>query len=745
MKSFFGSHLKAIAALVAICIGGAWAVVEKMPDLKDKRDGRTYKTVQIGTQRWMAENLRYPLKGSFCYDDRDYNCETYGRLYNWAMARMLVDFYNNTSIKKIKQINKIHDICPAGWHIPSNKEWKILKAYVGKSGKSDGVGISLRSSNLWDRELRLPAGSDEFGFGAIPAGERYFIGTYMDMGSSTQFWASNELDAGGASFWRLTYDSRGLEQIYENKENGVSVRCVEDKLYKIKEPPAPVQKVVAKTVEVQGRKVETVHIGDQVWMANNFDVKVPGSYCYEDKEENCRKYGRLYPWTTVVKLSEEFGKKVARDSISKVKPKGICPNGWHVPTARDFFRLDSYLRDIDEAIGVGVNLRSRRGWEEGENSLPGVNGFGFNAEALGARNYTEPRQICTKVLKDIVMPSEDGGKNGGRNGAVAGVPDTIYADSCVLDTTWVPELAYQGLRKFTGFWSGSEADSAKAIVLKLSYDDDDLIQDSVGKEEGYYLRCIMDPPDIDEIYDSTSIYDKRDDNRYKTVVVGENTWMAENLRYAAPGSYCYEDKDIRCRSYGRLYPWHVAMRLPEDYIDESRTGMIMEEHQGICPDGWHIPTNNEWIALGQKALNMRRGGIGSALKSKEGWARGGAPISAVSGFNALPSGSRFAEGEYAELGTSAYFWAAQGGEGNGAVYWNIINSKDDFTPMEDFDKFSFSLRCVKNKPLPQKAEASAEAPATADVSATKATETPAPSEEKTVAPSAENAPATSAK
>lgn len=685
-------YFKSVVSLCALLgATSSFAYVEKMPDFKDKRDGRVYKTVQIGQQRWFAENLRFSLKGSYCYEKKDYNCETYGRLYTWAQARMLVDYYNSTSIKKIKQINKVHDICPMGWHIPSNKEWKTMKAYVGKLGISDGVGISLKSPELWEKELRLPAGSDEFGFSALPAGERYFMGEYMDQGSSAQFWASNEYDAGGGYFWRLSYDSRTLDRIYESKENAVSIRCVEDKLYEIKEPPSPVPHIEPKVVEVQGRKLQTVHIGDQVWMANNVDTKVPGSYCYENKEENCQKYGRLYPWTAVVKLAAEYTNKVARDSISKVKPKGICPNGWHVPTARDYYRLDSYLKDIDDAVGVGTNLKSRTGWNESDDALQGINGFGFNAEPFGVIKYGEPKMICETIIKDIILPEKKGG-----------VPDTILTDSCVVDPEWKPALAFTAHGNFTGFWSGTEADTTTAVVWKLSNDEDDFIQDSAKKEEAYYLRCIMDPPDVDEIYDSTSIYDKRDDNRYKTVVVGEDTWMAENLRFAAPGSYCYEDKDIRCKSYGRLYPWHVAMRLPENYIDESMTGMILEEHQGICPDGWHIPTNNEWIALGQKALNMRRGGIGSALKSKEGWVRGGAPISAVSGFNALPSGSRFAEGEYAELGTSAYFWAAQGGDGNGAVYWNIINSKDDFTPMEDFDKFSFSLRCVKNKAAAEK-------------------------------------------
>lgn len=692
-------------AYAFVWTASSFAYVEKMPDFKDKRDGRVYKTVQIGEQRWFAENLRFNVKGSFCYEDRNYNCEKYGRLYDWSMVMMVVDYYNRRSLSKLSEkykSGKIHDVCPVGWHVPSNKEWKIMRHFVGKKGISDGVALSLKSTDLWEKELRIPSGSDEFGFNALPGGERDFEGRYFDLGRSAVFWTSTEYANDGARIWWIYYDSRNIEGNYDTKETGASVRCVEDRLYEIKEPPSPVPTIKPKVVEVQGRKIETVHIGDQVWMANNLDVKVPGSYCYENKPENCEKYGRLYPWHVVVKLGEEFASKSGRDSISKVKPKGVCPNGWHVPTILDFHRLDSFLKDIDNSVGVGTNLKSRTGWAESEDALQGTNGFGFNAEPLGSISYTKPRMICETVVKQIVPPEKKGM-----------AADTVYADSCVVDSTWKPELAFNGFGSFTGFWSGTEADSVSAMVMSLSKDEDDFIRDTVRKDEAHYLRCIMDPPDVDEIYDSTSIFDVRDDNRYKTVTIGGDTWMAENLRFAAPGSFCYEDKDMRCKSYGRLYPWHVAMRLPADYVDNSMSGGITAEHQGICPEGWHMPTNDEWIALGQKALNMRRGGIGSALKSKEGWVRGGAPISAVSGFNALPAGSRFADGEYAELGTSAYFWAAQGGDGQGAVYWNIIHSKDDFASMEDFENFSFSVRCVKNKLAPVKAavESTAEVPA----------------------------------
>lgn len=424
---------------------------------------------------------------------------------------------------------------------------------------------------------------------------------------------------------------------------------MEDKLYEVKEPPPPPRKVIPQVVKVQNKELRTVHIGDQIWMVDNLNVNVPGSFCYEYKEENCEKFGRLYPWTVAMKLNEKFSRTVARDSVMKRKPRGICPNGWHVPTVFDFQNLIAYLKDIDDAVGAGTNLRAREGWQESDDVLLGEDGFGFSGLAAGFRDS-------------------------------AGV--------------------FAGRELFAGFWSGTEGDSLQALAWTLPYDNDDFVMDSASKDKAYSVRCLMDPPDEDELYDSTSLTDSRDGNRYRTVAVGEDVWMSENLRFAALGSFCYEDKDNRCRNYGRLYPWHVAMRLPEDFIENSLDSTSLDavalEHQGVCPDDWHIPRREEWLRLGEYAVSLRKG-LGAALKSRDGWAQGGEPVNNASGFNAIPAGSRYIDGEYAELGSSAYFWAAEGGAGMGAVYWNLINSKDDFTTAEDFEHSAFSLRCVKNK------------------------------------------------
>ena len=85
----------------------------------------------------------------------------------------------------------------------------------------------------------------------------------------------------------------------------------------------------------------------------------------------------------------------------------------------------------------------------------------------------------------------------------------------------------------------------------------------------------------------------------------------------------------------------------------------------------------------------------------------------ASGFNVLPAGTRInADGEFTELGSSAYFWAAEGGGGMGAAYWYVVSSKEEFKNEEDFDGNAFSLRCVKNKVPPKAGSEVPQQPAT---------------------------------
>ncbi|MDR0515574.1 MAG: hypothetical protein LBH25_00845, partial [Fibromonadaceae bacterium] len=117
------------------------AFAQQKGTFKDARDGKTYKTVKIGEQVWMAENLNYAAEGSVCYDNISGNCEIYGRLYDWSEA-MGID--REFSKKKWNGSDAKHQgACPAGWHLPSDKEWdKFYRFAYGTSGSSFESKIS---------------------------------------------------------------------------------------------------------------------------------------------------------------------------------------------------------------------------------------------------------------------------------------------------------------------------------------------------------------------------------------------------------------------------------------------------------------------------------------------------------------------------------------------------------------------------------------------------------------------------
>ena len=171
--------------------------------LTDTRDGQTYKTVKLGDQTWMAENMNYQMWDSYCYNGKKENCTKYGRLYTWAAAKKA---------------------CPAGWHLPSKTEWNTLFTAVG--GKST-AGAKLKSQTGWTAYVGI-TNEDAFGFSALPAGIRYDDGDYYNEGDLTRFWSSTEDLSDNAYYMYLYYDSDYASLDYYCKNYGRSVRCVKD-------------------------------------------------------------------------------------------------------------------------------------------------------------------------------------------------------------------------------------------------------------------------------------------------------------------------------------------------------------------------------------------------------------------------------------------------------------------------------------------------------------------------------------
>ena len=204
--------------------------------LTDSRDGQTYRTVKIGTQTWMAENLNYEMRNSYCYNDTDSNCTKYGRLYTWAAAMDSVGEWSTNGKGcgydlTCSPTYPVRGVCPEGWHLPSNDEWEALIVAVDGSiteyTNSNTAGSKLKSLTGWKAYIGI-TNEDGFGFSALSAGYRGSYGSFYFEGNYAYFWSSTENDSGSAYSMDLDYYYDNAYLSDDVKYYGFSVRCVKN-------------------------------------------------------------------------------------------------------------------------------------------------------------------------------------------------------------------------------------------------------------------------------------------------------------------------------------------------------------------------------------------------------------------------------------------------------------------------------------------------------------------------------------
>lgn len=206
--------------------------------MTDSRDGQTYKTVTIGDQVWMAENLNYAdraktpslLKRSWCGGGLNWsegNCAIFGRLYTWAAAIDSVALYDGGNgvdcgygMKICMLPAKVQGICPEGWHLPTETEWKTLFDEVG--GYSS-AGKVLKSQTGWNNNEN---GSDAVGFAALPAGRRGSVGYFFD--NNATFWSATQYSDIYACCMYFDYNGSAARLGRNDENDGFSVRCLKD-------------------------------------------------------------------------------------------------------------------------------------------------------------------------------------------------------------------------------------------------------------------------------------------------------------------------------------------------------------------------------------------------------------------------------------------------------------------------------------------------------------------------------------
>lgn len=179
----------------------------------DTRDNKTYKTVKIGNQTWMAENLSYDI-GIDCwaYNNNENYVDTYGRLYHWEAAKAA---------------------CPTGWHLPTDDEWKKLEMAIGMSlseadktlWRGTNEGTKLKTTSGWYNNEN---GTDDFYFSALPGGFRNTVGDFVAFNYEGRWWSATEVNDKWAYNRAIRHNYTQVWRTNPLKGYGYSVRCVRD-------------------------------------------------------------------------------------------------------------------------------------------------------------------------------------------------------------------------------------------------------------------------------------------------------------------------------------------------------------------------------------------------------------------------------------------------------------------------------------------------------------------------------------
>lgn len=663
----------------------------------DNRDNQVYKTVKIGEQIWMAENLNFNTIGSNCYENSKDSCAKYGSVYQWSDAMDSIGEYSANgrgcgSGALCSPFFPVQGLCPSGWHVPDTLEWKKLFAAVGGQYKNGTVvntaGAFLKSKKGWYESGNENCnGTDDYGFSAISASMLQLDGFNFRPLNSTRFWTSIENEKNIGAYAVSISDCEVGYSRFENidKKYGISVRCLKNDLSVGKSSSSDMTKSSSSiapcktktedkceygslTDERDGRTYKTVKIGNQEWMAENLNFEAPNSHCYDEKMNNCDDFGRLYTWAVAVDSVGLFsangkGCGYGLECTPILPTQGVCPSNWHLPTKEEFDTL------LVSAGGVSVAtemLKSTSGWYRDSN---GTDAWGFSALPAGMWKPNGSAMMSSRAHFWTVTENH------------------TLSSYCLL-LNFAGESLLYGEQKWYGLsvrcvknkLSDLQSSSTSALVESSSS-----ILSSSSKASWAYLNPAISYGEMT---------DDRDGQVYKIVEIGEQTWMVENLNYESVNSHCFNDSTQYCAKYGRYYTWAAAMDSAGIWspngkgCGDSQICSPTYPVRGICAKGWHLPTSEEWSTLLSKDDFSK---AGQMLKSAVGWIGNQNGIDSY-GFSIIPAGNKL---DGYSWGQSAYFWTST--EYNRLnAYYIYFEYDNGNAPQNDYKSDEFSVRCVKD-------------------------------------------------
>jgi len=391
-----------------------------------------------------------------------------------------------------------------------------------------------------------------------------------------------------------------------------------------------------------GQTYNTIQISGQCWMAENLNigVQIDGLLTMSDNS-----IIEKYCYDNNSSNCELYGGLYQWNEMMQYSTnqstQGICPDGWHLPSDAEWFEMENYL---DPSIN-NPNTTGWRGIDCGEKMLAGGSS-GFEALLAGVRQWDTGEFLHIGIA-------------------------TVFRSSTIIPTSqsWFRQLYINNPQAY---------------------------RNGASNLYGHSVRCLRD--EINTCVDP--ITDTRDGQTYNIIQIGDQCWMAENLNIGVQidglqtmsdnsiiEKYCYDDDSSNCETYGGLYQWNEMMQYE-----------IAQSRQGICPDGWHLPSDGEWFeienfldpSITNPDLTGWRG-----TDCGEQMLEGGS-----SGFEALFAGLRkWDTGEFLEIGERGFFWSSTINPYNPIHSWfRRLHKNNPQSYRNGASKlFGVSVRCLRDE------------------------------------------------
>ena len=526
--------------------------------------------------------------------------------------------------------------------------------------------------------------------------------------------------------------------------------------------------------DIDGNTYNTVAIGQQCWMKENLRTTKCAdgtsiSLCTSSSSTNrCRyypggsnsnlnAYGYVYNWPAVM-----YGCQSSTANPSGVQ--GLCPDGWHVPSNQEWTQLTTYVKgQTDNCCGgdqqsIAKALASTGNWTSNSISCavgdyaPNNNNTGFSAlpagdhsgnvgvaanywSSMGANNTAYAIQLTS--MSSVVTVNPDAAKENGysvrcvHNTPIEAGVSQMVTTSNVSDITTTTAICRGTVNSASGFtisergvcWSQMPNPNVEGSHQAGNSGTGTFSVTITGFQPGttYYVRAYAMTSTGTAVYGNTQTFTTQpdasacgtatitdyDNNPYSTVKIGEQCWLKENLRtthYADGTNVNYDTPLAGTTEYGYLYNWLAVMH------GASSSSSNPSGIRGICPIGWHVPSNAEWTQLTQYVSSQGSCVCGNSTSSiakalaaaTTSWtasttecAVGNDPSSNnCTGFSAMPAG--YWSSSYILSGSCANFWSSTGSSGGRAFNRYLTHDSASVISGNYTTGTHLSVRCIRN-------------------------------------------------